>query len=89
MPAVVCNGCDSDVAHSGSQVKRFFGSVVVYIVFVGGCVCGSVILIFLLAVRIFYSSFRVARVVVGTCDRALVPIVYFIARFILFVTGFA
>ena len=88
MPAVVCNGCDSDVAHSGSQVKRFFGSVVVYIVVIGGCVCGSVILVFLLAVRIF-SSFRVARVVHGICDRALVPIVYFIARFVLFAIGFA
>ena len=89
MPAVVCNGCDSDVAHSGSQVKRFFGSVVVYIVVVGGCVCGSITLTFLVAVRIFFSFFRVARVVVGACDRALVPIMYLIARFILFAIGFA
>ena len=89
MPIVVSDGCDSDVAHSGSQVKRFFGSVVVYIVVIGGCVCGSITLTFLVAVRIFFSFFRVARVVVDTCDRALVPIVYFITRFVLFAIGFA
>ena len=89
MPIVVCDGCDSDVAHSGSQVERFFGSVVVYIVIIGGCVCGGITLTFLVAVRIFFSFFRVARVVVGACDRALVPIMYFIAYFILLAIGFA
>ena len=92
----VCDGCDSDVAHSGSLVKWFSGSIVTRsayesIVTTDRCVRRSIVFAFLVTVRTFFFFFsRVAHAVDGACDRALIPNdVYFFACFIFFAIGFA
>ena len=82
----VCDGCDSDVAHSGPLVKWFSGSIVVRstyesIVTTNRCVRGSIVLVFLVAVRILFFFSRVAHVVGSACDQALVTNVYFFAAY--------